>query len=994
MSIEYKDRGALHKLFNSQKLNKLSSKPIFKVTTKTLLATETTALFAKDLIANHFVGKETHVKFDRTQSSSGKFHTTVKFVRADKPVYRESGLLHRARDFGRRFESFPSVSIEKKLHNMQPKTQKGKLLLGASKFTVHTAKKPLKLVGKVLLTADTAAYAVSSAGFHKLTSKARAEFNQADTGKAVLSAVSTLKTISQARKIVVQKKLRKSSFKLKKQEFVNEKAKTKKEKASFKKEKRLFKAEKRNNKVKIKKIKQTPDFNANRIAVLKGRTVYKKKQLKLSKQAYKNQKKFKRHARKNKHLDMPVPLSLTATAFLGGQIFSQGWRQIVSVDENNDFVKAFDKSTKVLNSARKHSSNISKKARHRNSSKRSQKLNKKHNKLKNKSNKLRKNKRKKVKNKQKAAKTKQKVMQTVSKAFISFATFAFKLLAALAGPFLLILMIIAIVLTMFGSCSSNGTYYILGTYNCRDDDIASAIDRYTSLANDMNENIIKCQESSEWKTGLQNLGVDTSSYKDTPDEFVFGKSNVHFSVNYTPVYDFEADKLIAFMCAYTYNFTDENTGAGSTSNQDIEYWTYDSSNHDSVIQELFELEYEFKYYYLNTSHWVNLNSYEVFPDNDSFWYADQTGITSVDGTRYGFITYSGSTPTELSNFAVDNTVHFDLNTGEVRNRNDEYDKTGYYIQNLELEYTDPSGGKVNAFYSIFHNSSTGQNFMGFMGPNNVPQKKTQLYVGNYKFDYAMANRDARIWVGDQTLVGSRQLVRDYRAQEYKKECKLYTTVRQKMTFDQAILYMLNNKDEYSSSRLEFYNTIMGVENPDKRTYGNHQMYLSPLTTDFADLSANGKIYNDYGYDMQQWGTKHCSIDHHTGIDIEVAAGAEVKAIISGKVESIDTSKHLLTLQTTSDMEYWYEDKSRATKIIYENISPSVSVGDQVNAGDIIGVVDNYKHCYDNVDNSNANKNYLHLSVEIQYDWWQWKSVNPQFLIYRNDSDASFVNEGS
>lgn len=1079
MSIEYKDRGALHKLFSSAKLKKHSSKPLFKIASKPLLALETTALFSKDLITNHFVGKETHVKFERRKSSSGKFHTTVKLVRADKPVYREPGLLHRARDFQRRFEGVPSFSVEKKLNNIQPKTVKGKVILTTSRFTVRTVKKPLKLAGKALLSAETAAYTASSAGLHKLTNNARAEFNQADTGKAVLSAVTAVRSFSRARKAVVRKRLRKASQKIKKQTYAAEKAKTKKAKAQYKSKKSEFKASKKevSNRIKnanarlrsahktfvsakklyysdksdlkrlnkdIKRIYSVKsqnahwlvhkirlrlpksvttieglkkyvrsklssakkafkaekkvfakhrNINAYRVAVLQGRTAFEKEKLKLEKKKYKNQKAFKRHARKQKHLDMAVPLSLTATAFLGSQLLGKFSQSVVSADPDNDFVKAIDKSARAINSTRRQASNVSKRVRHKNAEKRQSKLNKKHNKLQNKSSKLQKNKRKKVKRKQKISKAKNKSTKAVSNALMKFGKFAVKLVFSMLAPVLFVLMIFSLAMMLFGGGSSNSTY-ILGTYNCRDYDIACAVEHYTFLSNNMNNNIIKAQNSSSWKTGLRNLGVSQTTlntYEDTPDQFVFGQSDVFPNV---PIYDFEADKLIAFMCAYTYPFTDDNAGDGSTENGDIVPWTYNRSEHDGVINELFKLEYEFRHRYINTSHWVNLPSFE----SSGYLYADSTGITTAsNGVKYGFVTFTDLVPAELKSFAVGNTVYFELQYGEVINRNRSFGKTGYYMQNLNLEYPAPNGSVLKSFYSIFHNAETGENYFGYMGPNNVPQRKTQLYIGDYKFDYAVAPRDTKIWTGDQTT-GNKQLVRYFRAEEYIKECKLYTTVRQKRTFDQAIEYMLRHKDGDSrnviSSRIQFYNTLMALDKePDKRTYGNHMMFLSPLTTDFAQLQSQGKVYNSHGYDMQGWLVKHCGIDgFHNGMDFEAASGARVNAIISGKVESIDTSKHLLVLQSTSDLDYWYENKKHATKIYYENINPSVSVGDEVKAGDKIGVVDSYKHCYDNKNNTAARKNYLHVSVEIQYDWWIWETVEPQFLFYRSDADVVAKSE--
>lgn len=40
-----------------------------------------------------------------------------------------------------------------------------------------------------------------------------------------------------------------------------------------------------------------------------------------------------------------------------------------------------------------------------------------------------------------------------------------------------------------------------------------------------------------------------------------------------------------------------------------------------------------------------------------------------------------------------------------------------------------------------------------------------------------------------------------------------------------------------------------------------------------------------------------------------------------------------------------------------------------------------------VDNSSADRDYLHMRVEIKYNLveWSWHDVDPQFLIYRENS---------
>lgn len=108
-------------------------------------------------------------------------------------------------------------------------------------------------------------------------------------------------------------------------------------------------------------------------------------------------------------------------------------------------------------------------------------------------------------------------------------------------------------------------------------------------------------------------------------------------------------------------------------------------------------------------------------------------------------------------------------------------------------------------------------------------------------------------------------------------------------------------------------------------------------------------------------------------------------MVSGTIDDIDTDKHTVTLVTDKDLDYWYDGHNKAeTTIYYTNITATVSEGDTVKAGQFIGKVDNYKHCYDDVKNENANKNYLHITVELDGGWFSSDyTVDPQFLIYRD-----------
>ncbi|MEE1155739.1 MAG: peptidoglycan DD-metalloendopeptidase family protein, partial [Acutalibacteraceae bacterium] len=606
--------------------------------------------------------------------------------------------------------------------------------------------------------------------------------------------------------------------------------------------------------------------------------------------------------------------------------------------------------------------------------KKATKLTKQQNKLKTKESKLKQSKKfnKSKKTTKKASNTTKKMVQKIEKAIFDFAKFAFKGLGTILAPMLIVIIVFALILMMFAGTSSRSTY-LLATYNCVDSDIGKAIDAYTKVAYEFNEKVIKCQSSSSWKSGLRDFGVNTWSYDDTPTEFVFGRS---YKFNYDPVYDFDYNKLVAFMCAYTYPFASDDVTVSD--NEDVEKWTY-RAGYDSVLKDLFNAEYQFQHEYINTSHWVPLYSYTIYPSNSSLYFVNGSGTTTISGMTYGFLeftTHSG-VPSELQPFTSDGAIHFDLSTGEVRNRTKSYGKTGYFIQNLNYQYTDSSGGVLNSFYTWYSYASG--SYFGFFA-DGMEQRKTQLYVNGMEFNYVVAKEDARKYTGNYSE--NRQLMRFYRGEEYITECKLYTNVKQLRTFDEAIRYVLSNQ-EYSASRLEFYNTLLNGEVP---TYGNHQTYQSPLPSSFSSIIEGNKIYNGYGYDMRAWNTVHCSLEKHHGLDITAPTGTNVLAMISGKVDSIDTSKHTITLYS-DNITYWYDkNKKRKTEINYVNVnvSSSLNVGDVVNVGDVIGTVSNYKHCNGDFENSSATNNYLHISVQINYGnaiSADWCDVDPRFLIY-------------
>ena len=118
------------------------------------------------------------------------------------------------------------------------------------------------------------------------------------------------------------------------------------------------------------------------------------------------------------------------------------------------------------------------------------------------------------------------------------------------------------------------------------------------------------------------MGVNTSGYKDKPDEYIWGNS-VHF--NYDAVYDFDVYKLWAFLCAYYYDFSAENG--------DIKYWQFKSGTED-LLDEIFNAEYQFEHFYDNTSRWEELPDYVYFGGGSAetgTYYRCETAAYIYDG---------------------------------------------------------------------------------------------------------------------------------------------------------------------------------------------------------------------------------------------------------------------------------------------------------------------------------------------------------------------------
>lgn len=1019
MSEEYKNRGVLHKL---HKVGTPSKNILIKAVTKSVLITETTALITKDAITNRFSGKEFHIHFERSQHKSGKFKTDVKIVRANAPLYKQKGIFHKLADSGRFFEG--DVPFRKRQIKYSPKSKFGKVaysatkpLISTSKFTIKAAKKVVKATA---LTAESAVITSSSFALNKLRQRLSYSSDTLDGGKAVLSSITAVRNLNNARKYIIRYRAERKEYSQLKQSFKVQKFKVKKAKQSFKLEKQSYKSFKQGQKKRLKTISKAykhtgkiKDIKSTHKTQKKGKLqklnqkqriqknirlkkLQRKKNLSLEKKIYKNQEKFKKLLKKQKKKAKVVPIAalpLVPLAAGAKQLTASMRQKLLMSDPNNDAFQAVDKSVAVVKKTVKTAKSAKRKLQNKTEPARKSKLHKQANRLQQKKQnppKKKKYKKKKPQQtfKQKAQEAAKKAAKKTVKIAADFTKFAFKMFGILLLPILAIIFILSVLMLMFTGTAGNSSY-ILGTYNAQDRYLSDSIENYTKIAYNFNQKILKCK--SDWKNGLSDFGVDTSSYKTTPKHFYFGKST-EFSQSTS--YDFDPDLLAAFMCAYTYNFT------GDGEEESVPNWEW-NNDYTEVLEKLFKTEYTFKHKYEDVSKWKQLDKYTFYGGggpNSSYW-----TVYSEDFTRSQM--KIRNVPSEIEQFCKDGYLHYDYNSLEVLDANDGNKKTGYYIQDQRYIIKDSSGNTNNPFYAV----TTANTYVWEHGTNKDGSKKYEkrsewYWTDNKQQIYCVVNpSDTAKWNSNLKDIC---LISFYKKNYWYEDCSLYYTVQKNCTFDQACRKLLAekekdsaDKDKYKDARLSFYSVLSEPQNKKgTKTYGNHQMFNAPVGGKSLE-KLSGKIYNGYGYDIQTWNSEHCSLtDCHKGVDFEAKKGAKVYAMCDGYVNWINEGEQSLSINTSQDIELWYDDKDKNNKkfpfeFIYENIKTTLKQGDTVKQGQLIGEVTDYKHCWQNKSNSKASKSYLHITVKIGYPkefpliGTDWSEVDLRYLIYRHENEG-------
>ena len=718
MSLEYKNRGILHKLTSRTKFRpQASSKPLVRIAAKAVLAAETTVLFAKDLTVNRLVGKETHIKFERRQGKNGKYRTHIKFVRAEAPQQLPRGILHKLNDIGRFFEGDKPFQKRAKIE-YKPKTVKGKIAYyGIAKPLAEGTKFHLKNSAKIVkgaaLASESALLTAKSAGINMLTRKLRMSSDVSDGGKAAgRRAVRYLKTYRKRR---VKYKEQKQSYKSQKLSSRTAKAKLK----AVRKENRpvLFKHRVKRIVIYGGNVKRFVQFHTSRSGkavskdtykrqrkvsagkqlVLKSKIKYRKKLNSTEKVLYKNQKKFQKLAKKkmkrNKITPAPLVPVVVPSAFALKSVGRKGWEKTLTADQNNDFIQAADKISRGATAVHSAVKPIKNKLHDKHTEAKKSRLQKERNRLTEKKDDLKKNKRKHIKKNQKNIKQKaaekakaaaKKAAKQTKKAVGHFAKFAIKLLGIFLIPIIGIIFIFTVIMMMFTGSSGNSAY-VLGTYNAQDRYLSWSCEHYTKIAHDFNEKILKLK-TNDWKNGLSELGVDTKNYNSKPDKLHWGKSEKFTS---KPNFDYDEDKLASFMCAYYYEPPDDKGN--------MKYWEWnDESEIDGILQELFDTEYSFKHSYEDFSGWKKYQKYEVYggggAENGSYYSVYKEGFTKKQMKIRKI-------PNQIKAFCKDDYLHYDYDTLEVLDANNGDKRTGYFIQDQRYFVTDPKGNSTKPFYT-------------------------------------------------------------------------------------------------------------------------------------------------------------------------------------------------------------------------------------------------------------------------------------------------------
>lgn len=915
--------------------------------------------------------KQFQIQFVREQHRNGKFRTTAYLGRGERSSrYTGHGLIHRAVNLKTRVTG-DKPSITKSLDSLKPKTFVGKTFKRSAQLVNKTTHTALHIAEGTALGAETAVIKTSQAAERNVRYKLKQKYRQEAVDDYHRGTIATLgiakDAVSGTYSHFKQKKqfrLEKARYRVKKAEyklFKGEQYKPKlaKSRKELKEVKKKFKERKKSFR-RFKKKKSSDKF-----AVKVNKQLYKrrKKQFKIESKTFKTvskklkkEKKFQKKTLRKQwriaDLSRPAPLILKPTSYTGKKLAASGWQKAVNSDENNDFLSVVeftkhhgvDNAVSKMQPYRLKEQNRKKKDRlEKKQGTTYQRLQKREDKLKSRGEQIKRRKNPK-------RQTRQSFGDRLKNAFKEVFNFvknvfnaeARRVLLVCLAPILIIALVLAFILMIFsGILGSSG--FVLGTYASQDYDLSEAEKYYTKLAYEMNEKILKVSSSDDWKDGLSDFGANKHNLKDKPDNWYWGRSSEY---DWEPIYDFDVYKLWSFLCAYYYDFD-------SDSNGDIKYWKFDSSTED-LLEEIFNYEYEFVYWYDNKSRWEELSTYNYWgggsAESGTYYRAEQAAYI-YDGQPYRYRFKPIAYTSELSQY-FDSEGYVCINSDyRVLNPNDDYALTGFMI--MDHRYY---SGTSEPFYYI--DDATGTFF--FMHGGTRYDRSFWGWDGNDAW-FLVSPNDTHIWndsINDACMYGY------YEKYYWKTECNLYYNVKQKKTFDEVIEDKLKSQS-HKDERLEYYKLLAGQESGSETLYGNHQTLHNMLS---GDTIRNYSVKQAFGYDMWKWNVANNGL--YQGIKYYCENGAVLYAPFDCEIKSVDKNDNKITLRK-DNVEYWYDgsggtDRDTEVTITNAELLSGFSEGDKIKEGEKFA-----RTTYTNVN----------FHIEIDTDGYGWDYIDPRLVLY-------------
>lgn len=935
--------------------------------------------------------KQVQLHFERYEKCPGKYKTGVSVVlNDDYSTVSRRGIIHKAVDLKDNITG-DVPSFRKFLDRQSPQTLHGKATVFTAKAGTEFVRQSAKLTVNTGLAAETMALSskdgVKAFAMREWQNRFYRETSDDSSRSLRVSADFTRDVVSGS----INRYRQKSRYTVEKNRLAMRRSEKKqladKNRKALNERKAVFKRaeEKYKNAQKLKKS------NVNRALTQRRREAYLESKEELGKfrrsVRSSNWASFKRvhYQKKSVRLNRPTPLVLTPLKYGTSKALFHGWMKAAYEDSDNDLMrsvnfgvqtvqmsKAFGGGQNKLRSTQRKEQKAEKRTY------RSQgKLKERDSKLSQKSSEKKKNKKRRKKSSKKKESISSRILSALKDSFTTLGGGMLQIaksVAATASPILIFVVILLfallLLMSVFQGIFSNSAF-VLGTYTAKDNELSDAEIYYTEIAYEMNEYVMMCG-TEDWEKGLKKLGVDTKQMKDDPDEFIFGYSDM---LPYDVGYDFDPFKLWSFLCAFKYEFG-EDEDENDEEDQKQKYWEFDKDCED-VVDKLFKEEYSFEYNYDNTSRWEELNNYTFEGGIDgSYWLVDSTEV-------YADKIKPISNPQALNEFKDKNGyLHFNFASLEIINVNDDNNYTGWYLQDQRYIVTDPSGTSSPPFYS-----KSSDNYAAAFGReyDGVWYDKSFFGYPDNELFFVVAPVDTQRWRSD---LENTCLVSYYQSSVWKEDCRLYYTVHQKCIFDEAIRKLLGDM-EYGEQRLEYYDILDRGTEGDNTLLGNHQSIVSPVNFGVNSMLENNRIYNGYGWDMRAWNTTHCSLDAtHFGIDLKADSGCDVYAMVDGKIDSIDTDLCKVVIKSTEKVDLWY-DKERKFRVTYYNVNldSTLEKGDEITAGDKIGTFVDHKYCEecDSHHNDEAGVFFLHIKFEIYYGVrLGWECIDPRLLITLND----------